>query len=120
MSKDVSLPLGKFGKRGLERFARGRTRSADAAVRTAVLYYLADRDSDRPGWRIPRFAATDGETGGLAVTLDDATWSALAEEAAEQAVDPEDLAVHAVLYFVADLDSGRLAEALAEALDQSE
>ena len=120
MTKDVTLPLGEFGHRGLERFARGRSRSADTAVRTAVLYYLADRESGRPGWRVPNLGESGDGRRGLDVTLDDATWAALAEEATQQGVEPEFLGVHAVLYFVADLDSGRLAEALAEALGEQE
>ena len=120
VTKDVNLALGEFGQRGLERFARGRIRSAEAAVRTAVLYYLADRESGRAGWRVPSFGAEPGEPTTFNVTLDDATWGELAEEAERQAVTPEALGTHAILYFVADLDSGRLAEALAEALGNQE
>jgi hypothetical protein len=120
LTRDVNLAVGEFGQRGLERFARGGGRSADAAVTTAVLYYLADRDSERAGWRVPSFTAESGERPTVNVTLDDATWAALAQEAEHQAVAPEALCVHAVLYLVADLDSGRLAEALADALREHE
>jgi hypothetical protein len=120
VTRDVNLPVGEFGQRGIERFARGGRGSADAAVRTAVLYYLAERDSGRVGWRVPEVGGESGTTNALPVTLDDTTWAALAEEAGRQGVTPEALAVHAVLYFVADLDSGRLAEALAEALGEHE
>jgi hypothetical protein len=118
VTRDVNLALGEFGQRGLERFARGRNRSADTAVKTAVLYYLADRESGRANWRAPSFAGSSTQTPTLGVTLDDATWEALVDEAERQAVEPEALAVHAVLYFSADLDSGRLAERLAEALEE--
>jgi hypothetical protein len=120
MSRDVSLHLDEFGKRALERFARGRPGSATAAVRTAALYYLADRESQRPAWRVPPFAggAEAGPT--LRVRLDDDTWRALEEEAAEQSVSTETLAVHAIMYFLADLDSGRLADLLEGALEEDE
>jgi len=85
-----------------------------------VLYYLADRDSGRQGWRVPNFLGETGEAPTLNVTIDDATWAALVEEAEQQAVTPEALGGHAILYFVADLDSGRLAEALDEALEDQE
>jgi hypothetical protein len=52
--------------------------------------------------------------------LDDATWRALAEEAQRQSVRAETLAVHAVLYFLADLDSGRLAGLLEDALEDAD
>jgi hypothetical protein len=120
LTRDVNLAVGEFGQQGLERFARGRSRSADAAVRTAVLYYLAERDSGRVGWPVPDFAAESGTAPTLRVRLDDATWAGLAEEAERQGVTAEALGVHAVLYFVSDLDSGRLAEALAEVLGEQE
>jgi hypothetical protein len=121
MTKDLTLPVGEFGQQRLERFARGRSRSPDTAVRTAVLYYLADRDSARPSWVVPELGAQpESPRPTLKVRLDDATWAALVEEAKLQAVTPEALAVHAVLYFVADLDSGRIADRLAEALEDFE
>ena len=120
MGKDVTLPLDRFGLRALERFATCRSRSADAAVRTASLYYLADRESGRTAWRVPRFEGRDRRVPGLNVSLDDATWAALAEEAERQGVTPETLAVHAVLYFLADLDSGRLTGLVEDALEEIE
>jgi hypothetical protein len=121
MSKDVTLHLDEFGQRALARFARGRRGSAAAAVRTASLYYLADRDSERPAWRVPRFdKGKREEQPTLRVRLDDDTWRALDEEAGRQGVTADALAVHAVLYFLADLDSGRLADLLEEALEDAD
>jgi hypothetical protein len=120
MTKDVTLHLGPFGQQALERFAQRREASAAGAVRTAALYYLADRDAGRPGWRVPAFDVRADPLPVLNVELDDDTWSAVREEAARQSVEPEDLAVHAVLYFLADVDSGRLADLLGEALDDAE
>jgi hypothetical protein len=120
MSKDVTLHLDEFGQRALARFARGRPGSAAAAVRTASLYYLADRDSERAAWRVPRFDRDAAGKPTLRVKLDEDTWRALDEEAGRQGVTADALAVHAVLYFVADLDSGRLADLLGEALEEGD
>jgi hypothetical protein len=120
MTKDVTLHLDEFGERALERLTTHRRGSAAAAVRTACLYYLADRDSGRPAWRAPSFAAEPAPGSTLHVELDDAAWGALAEEAYEQGVTVGQLALHAVMYYLADLDSGRLAGLLEEALDESE
>jgi hypothetical protein len=120
MSRDVSLHLDKFGQRALARFARGRDGSEAAAVRTASLYYLSDRDSHRPTWQVPKFATGEGSEATLSVRLDDHTWRALDDEAGRQGVTPEILAVHAVMYFLADLDSGRLAELLESALEDAD
>lgn len=120
MSKQVTLHMDEFGQQALERFARRGTASDAAAVRTACLYYLADRKSGRAAWRVPRLAADGRSVQSLRVGVDDATWAALAEEAEHQGVTPEILAVHAVLYFLADLDSGRIAGLLEGALEDTE
>jgi hypothetical protein len=49
--------------------------------------------------------------GELRIRLDDFGVSALAAEAARQRVSVEDLARHAVIYYLGDLDSGRLTRA---------
>lgn len=121
MSKDVTLHLDEFGQRALERFTKRRTGSAATAVTTAALYYLGDRESGRPGWRIPPFGeGIAADASSLNVTLDDVTWAALADEAERQAVTIDALARHALLYYLADLDSGRLADRLEESVEESE
>jgi hypothetical protein len=120
MTRDVTLHLDEFGHRAFERLVEGRRGSAAAAVRTACLYYLGDRESGRAAWRAPRFAPEPPLGTSLHVGLDDATWAALAEEARHQGVTVEELALHAVMYFLGDLDSGRLAGRLEEALEQFE
>lgn len=48
----------------------------------------------------------------LALELNDFTWEALEEEAARLGVSIEELARFAVLYYLADRDSGRIARRL--------
>jgi hypothetical protein len=43
------------------------------------------------------------------IELSDFAWSALTKEAERQEVPLEDLLAHAALYYLADLDSGRVA-----------
>jgi hypothetical protein len=45
----------------------------------------------------------------LTLNLDHFSWSAIAEEAHKLGVSAEELARFAVLYYLADLDSGRIA-----------
>jgi hypothetical protein len=52
--------------------------------------------------------------------VDERTWEALSKEAADQGVTMEALATHALMYFLADVDSGRVAGQLIDALDSSE
>ena len=121
MTRNVELYLDEFGQHSLDRFiARGAGTPA-GALRTAAVYYLGDRDAQRPAWRAPRFRSRSARSAlspGLKVAFDDETWMALAEEAGRQGVEAEELAVHALLYFLADLDSGRIADVLRDALDE--
>ena len=120
MAEELRLSLGPFGRAALERLAAEGNGSPSKAVRAASLYYLRDRGSERAAWRVPNLPpppADDGEQA-LFVELDDETWSALRREAEDQGVAPDLLALHALLYFVADVDSGRLGERLDDALNE--
>ena len=103
------LRFDDFARRALIRIKGGGGDSTAAAIRTASLYYLADRALDRPAWRVPRFQRSDEEARSVRVRLDEATWQAMSNEAARQGVSMDALAVHAVLYYLADLNSGRVA-----------
>jgi hypothetical protein len=119
MTRSVRLYLDQFGRDALTHFARRRKDSEGAVLRTAALYYLADGEAERPAWRAPRFvrSAADAPGRGLEIDLDDDIWVALHREAGRQGVEPERLAEHAVLYFLADLDSGRIAGRLGAAVE---
>jgi hypothetical protein len=119
MTRNVKLHLDEFGQQSLDRFIARGDGSPAGALRTAALYYLADREAERPTWRAPRFRSRSVPRPRLSVAFDDETWTALEEEARRQGVEPEGLAVHALLYFLADLDSGRIAGLLANDLDDS-
>jgi hypothetical protein len=111
----VRLQLDDFGREALEAQMRGGS-SPDAVIRAAARYYLADRDSGRIAWRVPRFTHLgDSSVAVTEVELDDETMEALEEEAQRQGIPSARLAEHALLYFVADLDSGRAAPRLANA-----
>ena len=120
MTRNVTLHLDEFGQQSLDRLTHEGEGSPAAAFRTAALYYLADRESGRPAWRAPRFRSKTPSGDGLRIVLDDDTWDALAEEADRQGVGTEELTVHALLYFLADIDSGRIGDILEKALDEDE
>jgi hypothetical protein len=119
MSRNVTLKMDAFGARAFGELARRHGGSASRLLRMAAHYYLADSDDERLGWRVPSLAREEGaDRRGVAVQvqLDDATWTALAREARRQRVAVATLATHAVLYFIADVDSGRLAQRMGETL----
>jgi predicted transcriptional regulator len=113
VTRDLTLHLDEFLRGALDGYARERHDSPSSIVRMAALYWLADRDSGRTAWRAPRFRRDAGLSGeSMRVGVDDETWQALEEEALRQGVDAELLAEHALLYFLADLDSGRVGSRL--------
>jgi hypothetical protein len=120
MTKDLTLNLDSFSRQALERLAGSTGGSPSRAVRIACIYYLSERDSERLAWRVPRLAPAGTREYRVNVKLDGALWSALAKEAAEQDVSTEDLAIHAVLYFVADVDSGRQIGLLERAIREAD
>ena len=113
----LTLGLAPFEHDALERYAAGQRVPADRVVRTAILYYLREEESNRPTWPLPsergNEAASDVR---VEVQLGEEAWRALVELAASQAVAPETLARHALRFFLADFDSGRLAAAVMRAL----
>jgi hypothetical protein len=116
----MTLRLDSFGRRALSDFTEESRDSASTLVRTASLYYLADRGSGRAAWRVPRFVRDSQDVDRLEVDMDDDIFSALHQEASGQGVDPARLAEHALLYYLADLDGGRLAERVGGAVDNPE
>jgi len=119
MSRNLTLKMDHFGAKAFGELARRHGGSASRLLRVAAHYYLADSDDERLGWLVPSLAQEEGaDRRGVAVQvqLDDATWTALAREARRQRVAVGTLATHAVLYFIADVDSGRLAQRMRESL----
>ena len=117
MTQQVTLNLNQFSHDALGRFAGRGNGSPSRAVRMASMYYLSQRESQRPAWGVPRFAPAANQDYALNIELDDATWKSLSDEAEAQGVSTEVLTMHAVLYFLADLDSGRLVGLLEDALE---
>ncbi|HEY1286043.1 MAG TPA: hypothetical protein VGF04_08135 [Solirubrobacterales bacterium] len=81
---------------------------ADSAIR----YYLSDKHAERAEWPFPAFLRQNGdaEKPQPVVSVDRDLWSLLEQEAARQGVPAELLAQHAVLYFAADRDTGRVSQ----------
>jgi hypothetical protein len=114
MGRRLTLRLGPFEREALDRYGNSQRVTAVQVIRTAVLYYLRERDSDRLEWRMPELArAQPGGATAVEVEVEEETWRSLVEEAAAQSTDSETLARHALLFFLADVESGRIAGKLA-------
>ena len=116
MPTTIALHLDAFGQDFMKATESAAARTA--VVRTALLYYLSDREAGRASWRVPPFLAS-GRRGAaeVRVRLDDETVEALEAEGERQGVSADLVAEHALMYFLADLDSGRVSDRLGEALD---
>jgi hypothetical protein len=119
MSRSLTLAMDAFGSEAFAEFAERQGGSVSRVATIAARYYLADSDDRQSGWPVPRSARMverERPHAGVPVEVDDATWDALLREAHRQGVDICALAAHAVLYFMADVDSGRVAQRMADAV----
>lgn len=118
MRCSLTVEIGGFG---FESLGGQLTRDPEKIARPlvqAIRYYLADHESERAGWLFPNFHRDDhpGPTIEVPIEIDDATWTEFSAEAGRQEVSTDQLARHAVLYFAADRDAGRVAQRLFEGL----
>jgi hypothetical protein len=83
---------------------------APLRVESALRCYLGDKGTDRAAWPYPGFLRGSETQGDVEVelNLEKGLWRAFEEEAAAQSVSVEQLVEHAVFYFAAELDAGRL------------
>jgi hypothetical protein len=118
VQRTVNVALGGFSLDSLGGGAARRPATIAASLMQAIRYYLTDRDSARLGWRCPGFG--DGGRANVVemeLSVDDAVWSSLSQEASRQGVSTDRLLQHAALYFAAERDSGRLTQRIVEDLD---
>jgi hypothetical protein len=102
-----------------EALSAGTPRAArlDVIVDQAILFYLRSDRGDA-GWAFPKFLGFErGDPPELEVQIGRGPWEQLSAEAARQEVDPEDLFQHAVMYFAAARDGGRLTSRIIEVLE---
>jgi hypothetical protein len=110
--------LGAFARSSLEELAAKRGIGVWPLLRHAVAYYLADGDCGRHGWQPPRFRSDDrGGTTELELPLPRKEWEVLADVASRRGLDLDHLIEHALLYYLADLESGRVAARIFALLD---
>lgn len=114
------LELDQFGRTTLEAQAERQDVALGALLREAIHYYLSDGETRRVGWSYPRFRreTPPGDADlDVALDVDDVTWRRFEAEAEKQDVPIERLLEHAALYYVADLNSGRVAARILEDQD---
>jgi hypothetical protein len=114
----MKVLLGPLAKTGLETRVGA---NLPAAINAALVYYVGKLNSGRPPARIPDFLKVQGERPGgedpaaaemppapprpeVEVAVDERIEAALADDAERQGVSLSELAGHAVLVYLAELD----------------
>lgn len=113
----MTVALGGFSLDSLGGWAARDGRVLGCSFALAIRHYLANRSSGRMGWPYPVFRMARGGSSSTAEAkfcIDGAVWDELSSEAARQEVPAEELLRHAVLFFMADRDAGRVARRMVE------
>jgi hypothetical protein len=99
----VRIKLGRIACSGIEAHAGG---DIEAAAKAALLHYTHALKSSRPPIGLPRLCPNQEGTQNVHVlTLDSECEGLLAREAARQKTSVSQIVVHALLIYLAELDS---------------
>jgi hypothetical protein len=118
MMKSVNVRLDRFGQEALDEHIRATGESEADALDVAVRYYLGDANSGRVAWKVPRKTSRPDPADEIELELEDDLHAELRQESRRQHVSPDLLALHALMYYLADLDSGRAAARLGDAINR--
>jgi hypothetical protein len=116
VKRSVVVSLGSFAREALAAVQMNGNETATSVVR-AIRVYLNDKGSGEPGWAYPtslRERSEPLEGIGLELSVDEDLWQRLEKEAVGQQVTPQQLIEHAVLYFTAEIDAGRITRRIRE------
>ena len=118
----MSITLDEFGWSALEDHARAEGLELDRLIALACGYYESELADGRTATRVPRFGkpVTERESRALVIELDARTLKRLEQEAERQGLGRERLVEHAAIFYLADLDAGRVAERIIRRADSSE
>jgi hypothetical protein len=111
----VTVAIGDFGIGALGGGLIRDPSKLSCSLLVALRYYLADEGSGRVGWRYPLVGRDQPSKRSVEVRfeVDEMTWRNFSAEAERQGVSPDRLLQHAVLYFAASRDGGRIADRIA-------
>jgi hypothetical protein len=114
----VKVKLGAFAaeilarKHQLGASAGNGVRPSSDDIAKVIRFYLSESGGERAGWTYPDLLreGRPEEEMELELEVDESLWSEMEREAARQGVTVTQLLEHAVLYYAAELDAGRLTE----------
>jgi hypothetical protein len=114
-----SVHLSEFACRAIA--GEGDADRVSTMVASAIRCYMDSRDSAGAGWSYPSFSQESEQGAGVEVQLglDDDLWRSFEEEAERQGVSVQQLAVHATLWFAAEIDAGRITQRIVDDLNEA-
>lgn len=121
MERTVAVAIDDFTLELLNEASLAGQTTLGALLMQAIRYYLAERDSGRPGWPcsgLDERGEEGEESSTIELEVDGAAWEAFSLEADRQRVSTDRLMKHGALYYLADRDSGRLTQKILK--DQEE
>ena len=106
----LTLRFDEFGWESLESEARRDGETLDDVLSRAAAYFDAERPAPRAALRAPAFKPNGrGTPREIRLEVNRDCWEGLESEARRQGVPLERLLEHAALLYLADIDSGRVA-----------
>jgi len=118
----VPVELGEFAFQSLGGEEEGAA-AVSAKLARAVKAYLADREHERVAWAYPSHLK-EREKGSAVVTvelkIDERSFERLSLEARRRGVSFAQLVGHAALWYLAELDAGRLTQRILDDLEDSD
>lgn len=110
MMRSVTVRLGGFACAALAEEEGVDPAQIPSAAVQAIRCYLNDKGTGGPGWLYPGFmrGGDNGDDVELQLSIDGDLWRSLEDEAERQGVSAQKMVEHAVLYFAAETDAGRI------------
>jgi hypothetical protein len=115
LKRTVTLVFGRFGWSSLAAEARRERRSLEELISRAAAYLRSELPAGRGALRVPPAKREPhGHASRIELALPAPVWQELGEEAGRQRVALRRLLEHAALYYLAAVDSGRVAATAVE------
>lgn len=120
MKRAMVVHLGRLASRAIVGEDGSGNAHASSGAAAAIRCYLGAKDRDAAGWLYPSFLGRRRSDEGieLSLSIDEALWKSLEQEAERQHTSAEQMLEHAVLYFAAELDAGHIAERILGDLEE--
>ena len=121
-TRNVSVELGEFAYQALGGEDEKGAALVSARLPRVIEAYLADRDRGRPSWTYPaHLQEKEGQrTVPVELEIGVRSYDELGEEARQRGVSFGQLVGHAALYYLAEVDAGRMTQRILDDLGKPE